>query len=254
MIEKELGAGAVALFFQGAGGDVDPVHSLPRPAYLEAEDQLDSPMYADMRRMGSVLAYETLKVLETINTLSVGELKCRSKVIELPWWKLGTIGEMEDAVETARQDLLDADKAGLTWPGGADDGVERVRVLARGYLGWAEDKLAKLRAGTIPDGQDCEIQVIRFGSVLFIGVAAELYAEVGLKLKKRLREAHPDRSVLLSGLANGCFGYIPSPPSYQLKAGTNLWWCGKYYDMPAPVAPESGQILRDAVAQLVDQL
>jgi hypothetical protein len=254
MIEKELGAGAVALFFQGAGGDVDPVHSLPREEYLETEDQLDSPMYADMRRMGAVIAHEALKVLETINTSSVGELKCKSKMIELPWWKLPTIAEMEDTVEAAQQDLLAAGEEGFTWPGGANYGVERNMVLARGYLGWAEDKLRKLRVGTVPDGQACEVQVISFGSVLFIGVAAELYAHVGLEVKERLRKAYPDRLVFVCGLANGCLGYIPSQPSYRLEGGSNLWWCAKYYDMPAPVAPEGGRIVCKAIHQLVDQI
>ena len=254
MIEKELGSGAVALFFQGASGDVDPVHSLRRAEYLETEDSLESPMYADMRRMGAVIAYEALKVLETISTSSAGEVRCRSQVIEFPWWKMPTMVEMEDTVEAARQDLLAAGEEGFTWPGGSDYGAERNLVLARGYLGWAEDKLAMLRAGTVPDGQPCEIQVISLGPMLFIGVAAGLYAQVGLEVKAGLRRAYPDRSVLVCGLANGCFGYIPSRPSYTIEGGRNLWWCAKWYDMLAPVAPESGRILCEAIQQLTGQI
>lgn len=254
VIEKELGSGAVALFFQGAGGDVDPVHSLPRAEYLETEDVLGSPMYDDMRRTGSIIAHEALKELKTTDTQSVGGLKCRSQVIELPWWNMPTLAEMEATVEAARQDLMAAGEEGFTWPGGADYGVERNLVLARDYLSWAEDKLRMLQTGTMPDTQPCEIQAISLGSVLLVGVAAEIYAEVGLEVKDVLRNMYPGRSVLLCALANGCFGYVPSRPAYEAEGGRNLWYCAKYYDMPAPVAPGSGQMLCGAIPQLVDQI
>jgi len=254
MIERELEDGAVALFFQGAGGDVDPVHSLPRAEYLEIEDQLDSPMYADMRRIGAIIAYEALRVLETTNSSSFSEIKCRSQMIELPWWNMPTLAEMGATVEAARQDLLAAGDSSFTWAWGADYGVERNLALARGYLGWAEDKLSMQQTGTVVEGQRCEIQVISLDPVLFIGVTAELYAQVGLELKAGLHEICPDRSVLLCGLANGSFGYIPSQPAYELDGGRNLWQCAKQYDMPAPIAPDSVGILCGAVRELVADL
>jgi neutral ceramidase len=254
MIEAGLGGNALALFFQGAGGDIDPVHGLPRAEYIEVEDQLASPMYGDLRRMGSILAHEALRVLEATSTSSTVTIQCRSRMIELPWWEVLTVAEMEAMVESARRDLVAAGQEGFTWPWGADYGVERNLDMARSNLSWAKDKLAVLRSRHLAPGQSCEIQAISVGPVLFIGVSAELYCQIGLDIKQRLREARPDQMVFICGLTNGCFGYVPSPPAYEGEGGHALRRFAKYYDMITPVAPESGQILGEAIQQLVNQL
>jgi neutral ceramidase len=253
-IEAGLGTNAVALFFQGAGGDIDPVHSLPRAEYIEVEDQLASPMYGDLRRMGAILAHEALRVLAAISTSPTVSIRCRSRIVELPWWQAPTVTEMETMIEDARRDLTAAGRRGFSWPWGEDYGAERNLEMARSNLGWAEDKLAGLHSAALAQGQACEIQAISVGPALFIGVSAELYCQIGLDIKQRLKAAHPDQLVFICGLGNGCFGYVPSLPAYEDQGGQTLRRFGKYYDMIAPVAPESGQMLCEAVQQLVHQL
>lgn len=62
------------------------------------------------------------------------------------------------------------------------------------------------------------LQVIRLGEIALVGVPAELFARLGLALRRR----SPFRHTFVIGLANGTLGYVGDRAAYDL-GGYQLW-------------------------------
>jgi len=58
---------------------------------------------------------------------------------------------------------------------------------------------------------ECEIQVIRFGDICFVGIPAEYFVEFQLDIKKR----SPFKPTFVSELANGWVGYVPTKKAFE---------------------------------------
>lgn len=107
------------------------------------------------------------------------------------------------------------------------DMVARAReVLARpaGGPGW--HPLEKVYANRVlqrdaaPAAVTVPVQVLRIGDVAIMTVPAEPFAEMGLELKAR----SPWPRTVTLGLANGYYGYLPTPP--QIRLGGYEAWVG----------------------------
>ena len=89
----------------------------------------------------------------------------------------------------------------------------------------------------------CNLQAIRLGDVAFVAVPGELFARLGLAIRRR----SPFRYTYVLGLANGEIGYIPDRAAYDL--GGYQLWAGWH----SHLAPGSGEALVDqAVAMLAE--
>ena len=69
-----------------------------------------------------------------------------------------------------------------------------------------------------PDTVDVKLQAIRIGSMGIVSMPCEVFAEVGLELKRR----SPLRPTFTIDLANGYYGYLPSPEQHAL-GGYETW-------------------------------
>ncbi len=84
------------------------------------------------------------------------------------------------------------------------------------------------------------LQVIQIGDVAFVGIPGELFAELGLEIKRR----SPFRYTYVVGIANDYIGYLPDKEAYQF--GGYQTWAGPNYS-----APGTGEMLVDeAIKQL----
>ncbi len=54
-----------------------------------------------------------------------------------------------------------------------------------------------------------DLQAVRVGEAVFIGIPAEVFVEIGLRIKRGGR-----RPTFIAGLANGYIGYFPDRRSY----------------------------------------
>jgi neutral ceramidase len=63
-----------------------------------------------------------------------------------------------------------------------------------------------------------KIQAIRLGELAICGIPFETFAEIGLELKER----SPFSTTMVIGLANGRFGYLPTPAQHRL-GGYETW-------------------------------
>jgi hypothetical protein len=243
VIEENLGHDAMALFLQGAGGDITQV------LYKDVNRPRDS------EPQGAMLGLSTLKALRDIQTKDA-RLSVASETIELPRrtdipQRIGTLQqEQADLLKSLRFSSLNiktflplyiryalspdypsyysyrylqAEQTGTHELAGIDaqnrGNIEKYlqNVRAMEKLARIQDDIETLtkhqainqEAGvaTIP----AEIQGIKIGDCVWITSPAEVLVEVGLNVKK----ASPHKHTFMAAYANGYMHYGPPAAEYD---------------------------------------
>jgi hypothetical protein len=273
VIEENLSDGAMALFLQGAAGDVCEVlyKDVTRPR--------------DARPLGTMLGLSTLKAVRGISTKDA-RLSVVSETIQLP--RRTDIPDRVHALEQEQAVLLKSlDGASLNFrtflplylkhalnPDCPSDysyrylqaeriGTDELAALdsqnranidkylrnirAMEALARIQDDIATLRkheainkesgAATIP----AEVQGIRIGDCVLITAPIELLTEVGLNVKKASPHAH----TFVAAFSNGYMHYGP-PASYYDKGGYEVTEC--------LLAPEWQSLYERKAAEIVRKL
>jgi hypothetical protein len=88
---------------------------------------------------------------------------------------------------------------------------------------------------------DLELQAMRVGNVVLLGVPVEPFAELGAEIKRR----SPFAVTLFSGYTNGFTGYLPTPEAYQ-EGGYEVW--------VTPFSPEAAGILVEKSLETISEL
>lgn len=89
--------------------------------------------------------------------------------------------------------------------------------------------------------QPAEVQVLSLGDLAFIGIPAEYFAQLGLRIKE---EAHPVHALVVS-CANGMVGYVPHREAFRRGGYETTFTQG------ACLAPEAGDMLADVAIELI---
>lgn len=76
-----------------------------------------------------------------------------------------------------------------------------------------------IKLGAFPDEVSIKLQVLRIGGLAIASIPGEPFAEIGLDVKRRSLSAE---STFVVGLANGYYGYIPTPEQHRL-GGYETW-------------------------------
>ncbi|MBU0714241.1 MAG: hypothetical protein KJ964_02655 [Verrucomicrobia bacterium] len=92
--------------------------------------------------------------------------------------------------------------------------------------------------------QQAWLQTIRLGDVALVGVPGELFASLGLEIRRR----SPFRWTYLVGLANGTLGYIGDRAGYEL--GGYQLWAGQH----SLTEPGTGETLVDQAVAMLGEL
>jgi hypothetical protein len=126
-----------------------------------------------------------------------------------------------------------------------------VRAYSEKYLGSAAaatcEVFAQMRGEMVlrqGERRDGALQVIRLGEVALVGVPGELFARLGLAIRRR----SPFRYTYVLGLVNGEIGYIPDLAAYEL--GGYQLWAGWH----SHLAPGSGEALVDQAVDMLHEL
>ena len=200
MVERAVEKTRACLFLQGACGDINPRKGCTHD-------------YEDARLTGQVLAGGALKAFALARLLrDRGEaaiVKSAATVVALPCRPL---------------------------PARAERAALRRRARAGDFK--AKESLRRVEQGAGPFR--AEIQAIRIGPVVLVGIPGEPFCELGLEIKRR---AAPLCAVPV-GYANGYLGYI-APPSAWAKGGYEVS-CGPW----SLVGPESHGIVLRAFEKL----
>ena len=188
MIHQRMGGGDefVAIMSNGTSGDINNINFLnpwPRRDYFEQQD-----IVAD---------YVATKVMEGLPTV-----KYRRRVpIEMVQREL-SIKNRKPTPERLAQS-----RAFL-----AEPDPKKLPPRAKAYAQWSID------LHNMPVAEDVIVQAIRVGDVGITAIPCEVLVEIGLELK----EKSPLKTGFTVELANGHYGYLPTPRQHKL-GGYETW-------------------------------
>jgi len=239
--------GSWAACATGAAADVGPADRDPAPvspldevsaASVRPHSEEGDP-FVRAERLGHALADEGLRCLGDTPAEHLGPVAVATEKLSLPLLQTPTRAQLIAEVTRHGEMLATATIAGR-------HGEARIH---RAMRSWAEETLAALEGDVAPHAVAAEVQVIRAGPVVLVGVPGECFVELGIAVKEALA-GHP---VLILSCANGNVGYIPTRSAYA-EGGYEIDEAFKYYGYPAALAPEAGELVVDSAIRLAGQL
>lgn len=274
-IEDALPDGAVALFVQGCGGDINPAK------YKD----FDSPKNAEA--LGNMLGFSVLRALKKIETKADGDFKFIRQIITLP---RADLAERIDQLETEQMQLvrsLEATNLNLKafiplmvkykvnpeFPSysaqyylheksvgrnelekldaanrlNLEKYVKNVQIMEQ--LTRLQTNLALLKmhqAQNIAAGKrtiDVEVLGVRIGDFVLVTFPGELTVQIGLNIKK----SSPHPQTFVAGYTNGYIYYAPTEEQLRNVGGAQE-------DSDCILAPEWHKQFEEAVAKLLKKL
>lgn len=215
--------GMAAHFYQGACGDINPSAC----SWDEPRDSADGTR--ELQRLGRTMADRLDAMLEGIESLPSSRLHCMEMLVAVPTAELSR--------DFLRAVLRDSGSAAAR---GASGGGAKMAALR---IHWAAGLLEQLERGRYPKRVEVPVHMVRIGEAVFVGIAAELFSQVGLGVKEGLGRAR----TFVCAYANGCVGYIASERSYD---------CSEYgadtsaalYGIPL-LAKEAGTVLAAVIVK-----
>jgi hypothetical protein len=221
-IEK-VKKGSVAMFLQGACGDINPI--LTKTGMIE--------------QVGESLATEALKTSKNMKVSKEAAITSKIKSLKLPLRVLSS-QELKAIINEYNPKISSAN--------------EFERGLGKVFCDWAYSLQKKLDIGT-ESWLEIEIQAMRIGDIILVAQPAEMFVEFGLGVKAN--SAY--RNTFVVGYANDCIGYIPDEEDY--KRGTGLNSLSGYAANMAPALwdnfpfmSDAGKLLKDALINLIHSL
>ncbi len=230
-VEGVYGDDCVVGFLLGCHGDI-------RPNYTDATGtRFRSANFAELEREGRIMGAEVVKTRESISPRALAGVAAASTPIVAPFAEPPTADYLRQALETG------------AFP---DTG----RRLPFGKARWAQRILRQLEDGTLADGLETELQVIRVGHLVFVGFPGEFFLEYGMETRTRVKEQF-GLDVVHVSMANDMIGYVPSDReiprggyelgSYQddelapahYAAGTQGLFVNRALELVGSIAPES---------------
>lgn len=221
LLEKSLAPGAVCLFTNGGGGNVNPV---------------ERGGFDIVERLGRIVGAEALKVCLQAKVGEWHELSTAVSHLSLPLAKLQR-HTLESEMEFCRSQL---DKGRL-------EPVEEAMFRVR--LAWATETLMAVGTGTAPDRCEAELQAIRLGPAVIVGAPAELFAETSLGMKAAGRST----VVFAASYTNGYLGYLPPAAEFK-KGGYEVEEAFKYLNAPGPLPATAEELVLEEGRELVHRL
>ncbi|MCW8133513.1 MAG: hypothetical protein KIS92_24425 [Planctomycetota bacterium] len=193
---------ACPMFLNGAQGNI----STSDPERNGADQSMEA--------IGAFLAEDVARALESAVWRAEVAIGASSRTLRLPFREAGE-DEIRGTIRGAQR-FIDPNLYDQFMP----EVLEKIR-----------------REKTAP----AELQALFFDEYAFVGVPAELFVELGLRIKER---AHPKRALVV-GLANGMVGYVPTKEAFA-RGGYETTFCGW-----SCLAHEAGDTIADAAVDLI---
>lgn len=223
--------GGVAMFTNGAAGDINPGHSADLSALGVP---LPGRTFSRAQSLGLMLAGEVIKTAMRIEPKGSAQLEVRSKRIRLPLKTLPSPQEAEKVLKE-KMKLLEKLKRKNVSPDRITAAeiekfhaecllrqVHKVQRQRRKYM-WLY------------------LQSIRIGECAIFAFPGELFVEIGLRIKRR----SPFNPTYIVGYANGYFGYLPTRKAFEE---------GGYEVMMSHFAPGADELVEEAAVRMLNSL
>lgn len=150
---------------------------------------------------------------------------------EMPFVPDAPVGGAMEEVALSRRPVSDADVARAREIQARKEGTMAERGFARRVL----------RAAALPEKVPTWVQALRVGDLGIVGVPGELFAELGLEIKRR----SPFRQTCVIELANDSVGYLPTRRAFEE---------GGYEAESSPFTPGVGERLVETAVDLLNRL
>jgi neutral ceramidase len=228
VIERAYGGETRALFLPGAFGNV-------RPNPNDGQGRFRSVTDLELERMGRVLGAEVVRVAEEVSGIP------REPGVVTPTWN-GAGG-----LAVGHQDVP------LRYR--SRPSREQLEASTSAFEEtWRKELLATLdREGRLPDGEDCEVQVMRLGPFLLVAIAGEPFVETGRAIEERLLGRAGAAAVLVAGYANGNAGYLCTAEAYA-EGGYEAATAHVNYHRPGPYIDTTESLLVETATSLATAL
>lgn len=203
IIESRLNANHVALFTNGADGDINPLTSLGYAC---------PGTFEDVEAVGRIVAYAALNAMRFIKTEEEPVVKTAGKKVTLPL--------AEPSMETARK-LFENQEKHVSQLEARNADAETI-MRNKAILNYYEKNLRMIREMPLEKTVETTLQALRIGGGVLVGIPGEPLVEVGIRVKK----SSPLSPTLIVSYANGYCGYIATSEAYE-QGGyevTPTWW------------------------------
>jgi hypothetical protein len=182
-VKKIMGENSVAVFLNGASGDVTQVNNL-------SYEVSSGPELAF--KLGTRVGAEVVKVLNENEPREYNTIDTQ--------WKTLKIDRRPISAETLRKnkEILNS--------GISEDETKWT---------FAKEKIVYNYAYSQKPVADVNCQAIQIGNALFVSNPSEYFCQLGLDIK----EASEFKYTFVVSLANGCVGYVPTPESFKPSGG-----------------------------------
>ena len=229
-IEKSIGPDGIAMFINGTQGNISMGHS----SELSAIGVITpGRTFERAAELGHLLADATLAELPSVITDDSRSIVSISMPVNLPLKKFPSIEETTKALRDADDQLARLSANGAT--------PEELMKAKTQRLYASITNFYARETKSLPDGHlPIELQGVRIGDAVFVAVPAEVFVEIGLKVKQEA----PHR-VFIVGLANGYIGYLPTSEAHSV---------GGYEVVSSKCRPEAADVLVESVVDLTQQL
>ncbi|MFP4029105.1 MAG: hypothetical protein ACLFWL_15040 [Candidatus Brocadiia bacterium] len=191
----------VTVFLNGASGNIHDAD--PRTGRGRQPEEI-----------GEILTRDVVDILGIVEWSTNFELNATSRTVQLPF-REPTEDQIQGTVEGAQR-FVDPEVYDRMMP----------RVLKR------INKMGQ---------QPAEVQVLRAGDTAWVGVPAEYFVQLGLRIKE---DTWPDHTLIV-GHANGMVGYVPHAEAFK-RGGYETTFSNH-----SRLAPEAGDMLADCAVELV---
>jgi hypothetical protein len=230
-IESGIGPDGFAMFVNGTQGNISMGHS----SELSAIGVITpGRTFARAAELGNLLATATLEKLESIETDEDPRLESIAVPVKLPLKRYPTVDETEKLLHEAEENL-----ASLVSANG--DNTDQLRRAQSEHLyASITDFYSKETRGFADGMLPIELQGIRVNDASFVAIPAEVFVEIGLRVKEKA--PHP---VFIVGIANGYIGYLPTRAAHN---------DGGYEVVSSKCRPEAEEVLIDNVLKLEQRL
>jgi len=181
-VEGLLGNNSIAMFLNGTTGDINPI--------IRGD-------FNGVKKAGTILGAEVLKVWEGIDTLSEVELGMAKEKVPLRSGEIPSENELERIIANRKKELD---------PRNREYDMDREITLS-----WAIDALNMVRLGKKSVLVPVEVQIVRVGDIIMVGIPGEVFVDIGLGIKSR----SPFKNTFVAGYTNGDIGYMPTKKAFQ---------------------------------------
>lgn len=229
-LEAHLGENVVALFANGAAGDINTGHSADTSAIGGAIPGRTFERAEELGKRLALSVIDTLPRIEMQEYVSLGSVICPWK----PRYREDSPSEVEIAhrIDELREKVLSFEEIDEKEAASSKLELVYTQIMLKNAL-----ERSRSTDGTKPT----EVQAIRISDTALVSLPGEVFVELGLAIKAR----SPFPVTLVVGYANDSIGYIPTRQALSE---------GGYESISCKFVPGTGEELVETTLRCLEKL